>query len=113
VFSTQSVEAIQRELANADQARGEGNEGRARVCARRAAGAAIREYFRLIGQPGGEGSAYDLLRFLQTQQGLPPQVGETAGHLMARVDTHHNLPVDADLLAETRWLVRELQRLVG
>ena len=113
MFSEESVEAIHRELASAGQARQEGNEGRARVCARRAAGAAIREFLRLTGQPGGAGSAIDLLRSLETRGDVPPEARETAGHLLARVDENHNLPSQTDLLAEARWLVGELQRLAS
>ena len=42
---------IQAELEKAQQARARGNEGQARVCARRAAGIAAREYFALARRP--------------------------------------------------------------
>jgi hypothetical protein len=64
-------------------------------------------------QPVGTGSAIDLLRLLEARQDLPPGVRETAGHLLARVDENHNLPPQTDLLAETHWLVGELQRLAS
>ncbi len=43
-------------------ARGRGNEGQARVCARRAAGVAVREYFLRLGIPIVNPGAYDLLQ---------------------------------------------------
>lgn len=54
-------EQIEQEFALAEQARARGNEGQARVCARRAAGIAIREYLTRRGIRPPSASAYDLL----------------------------------------------------
>jgi len=37
---------VERKLAQAHKARAAGNEGQARVCARRAAGIAVREWYK-------------------------------------------------------------------
>ena len=50
-------------------ARVQGLEGRARVCARRAAGAAVREFFELRGLPLPGPSAVDLLEALRELPG--------------------------------------------
>ena len=100
-------ERFRQELAHAEEARASGNEGRARVCARRAAGIVAAEFIRRRGgQPPA--SAYGLLRHLQALPGVSAQVQETAGHFLVRVTTEHNLPMAADLVAEAGWLAEEL-----
>lgn len=95
------------ELELARDARQRGNEGRARVCARRAAGIVTAEYLRRSGSiPAG--SAYDLLRRLQSLPGVSPQVQEIAAHFLTRVTPAHTLPLPADLVAEAEWLASEL-----
>lgn len=96
------------ELNQAEQARHSGNEGRARVCARRAAGHVIDEYLRRKGNRATGGSAYNQIQFLASQPGLSHQVYEILEHLMLRVTPEHKLPVEVDLLSEVRILSMEL-----
>lgn len=100
--------AFDQELQQAEAARASGNEGKARVCARRAAGIAIREFYSQIGIPFSPHSAYQNLHYLQTYPGTSQQVREVAGHFLERVTPDHELPVEADLIAEARWLAFEL-----
>ncbi|NLG73673.1 MAG: hypothetical protein GX495_16715 [Chloroflexi bacterium] len=95
---------VQEELNQAERARQMGNEGRARVCARRAAGLIAAEFLerRGIASPGQ--SAYDNLRFLLTLSDLPDPARTLVDHLLLRVTPTYTLPVDADLIAETRRL---------
>lgn len=99
---------LQSELRQADTARAAGNEGKARVCARRAAGIIIGEFFQRRGglQPGP--SAYDRLKFLRQQPEISREIREVTGHFLIRITPEHELPVDADLIAEARWLKAEL-----
>ena len=101
---------IQIELDRANQARAKGNEGQARVCARRAAGIAIREYLTRRGTHISSTSAYDLLNLLKEDSLLPPNLKLVAAHLTLRVTEEFKLPVEADLIAEARilceWLLR-------
>lgn len=102
---------LQNEFARAQQARINKNEGQARVCARRAAGIAIREYFTRRGIRIPNTSAYDLLNLLKEEKRLPPDLKLVADHLTVRVTEEFTLPVDADLIAEARklcdWLLNE------
>lgn len=100
---------IERELTQAKNARSAGNEGQARVCARRAAGAAIREFFLQTGKTIPSPSAIDLLHQLRECTGLPDRVYETVEHLLLRVNTEYQLPLPVDLIAETTWLIQELE----
>ena len=63
---------IEAEFEKAEQARARGNEGQARVCARRAAGIAIREYLTRRGICPPSASAYDLLNLLKDDSVFPP-----------------------------------------
>ena len=101
---------IQIEFDRANQARVKGNEGQARVCARRAAGIAIREYLTRRGTHIPSTSAYDLLNLLKEDSLLPPNLKLVADHLTLRVTEEFKLPVEADLIAEAQilceWLLR-------
>jgi HEPN domain-containing protein len=95
---------ILAELARAEQARARGNEGQARVCARRAAGIAARQYFTRQGRPIRTPSAYDLLNRLAEEPHLPPDLRQAAIYLTLRVTEEFKLPVEVDLIAEARKL---------
>jgi len=96
------------EFEKAEQARALGNEGQARVCARRAAGIAIREYLTRKGIRPPSASAVDLLNLIKDDTLLPPRLKLIADHLTLRVTEEFKLPVDADLIAEARVLCKEL-----
>lgn len=92
------------EFDRAVQVRSQGNEGQARVCARRAAGIAIREYSRRKGIIFSSPSAYDLLKWVGEQPDFSADIQRIAALLTLRVDESFNLPVEEDLVAEARRL---------
>jgi hypothetical protein len=102
---------INLEFERAEQARAIGNEGQARVCARRAAGIAIRDYFTRRGTHIPSSSAYDLLNLLKDDPLLPSNLKLVADHLTVRVTEEFKLPVEADLIAEAHslcnWLLNK------
>jgi hypothetical protein len=99
---------IKAEFDRAEQARANGNEGRARVCARRAAGIAIREYLIRKGITPASTSAVDLLNLFKEDPGLSPDLKRIVDHLTLRVTEEFKLPVDADLIAESKKFCSEL-----
>ncbi len=99
---------IQAEFEKAERARARGNEGQARVCARRAAGIAARHYFERRGEAATTPSAYDLLQMLAGDPEVPARVREAASRLTIRVDEAFKLPPEIDLLAEARVLCEAL-----
>jgi HEPN domain-containing protein len=99
---------IDSEFEKAEQARARGNEGQARVCARRAAGIAVREYLTRRGIRPPSTSAYDLLNLLKEDSHLSPDLKRIADHLTLRVTEEFKLPVEADLIAEARKFCEEL-----
>lgn len=99
---------MEAEFGKADQARLRGNEGQSRVCARRAAGIAIREYLRRQGTRPPSVSAYDLLNLVRNDPQLSPELKQIADHLTMRVTEEFRLPINADLLAEARIFCEQL-----
>jgi HEPN domain-containing protein len=97
-------EQLDHEFEGAALARAGNNEGRARVCARRAAGIAIRETLARRGQRPRSTSAIDLLNHLKEEMGLPPALKPNVDHLTLHVTEEFKLPVEADLIAEAREL---------
>lgn len=96
------------ELQHGLQARAEGNEGMARVCARRAAGEIIREFFQRQNLPLDKPSALNALKTLTTYEQISPRAREIATHFVWQITTEHTLPGEVDLLAEVEWLAKEL-----
>jgi hypothetical protein len=99
---------VDAEFEKAEQARARGNEGQARVCARRAAGIVAREYLTRQGIRPPSVSAYDLLNLLKNDPRLAPDLQRIAHHLTLRVTEEFKLPVNADLVAEARTFCEEL-----
>jgi hypothetical protein len=99
---------FQNELQQAELARSIGNEGKARVCARRAAGIIFNEYFRqksILTPPPG---AYDAIRFFHTLPEITDDIHNIAGHFLERVDKNFALPDNVDLIQDARWLAQRL-----
>jgi len=96
------------EINSAEAARAKGNEGKARVCARRAAGIIIGEYINRNGLNFTSNSAYDRLRFISTHHETPAEIREITRHFLVKIDTNNNLPIDADLIKDARMLLNLL-----
>jgi hypothetical protein len=99
------ADRILDELAAARAARESGNEGKARVCARRAAGWAVG--FRFADDPSLSlpVSAYRRLQWLEIQDAIDPSLRRAAARLTARIDEDHDLPHEQDPLEDARRLV--------
>jgi hypothetical protein len=102
------LEQVNKEIVQGQAARDAGNEGRARVCARRAAAIVMAEYLRQQGIDPGRADAYSVLSMAATYAGVPEAVSEVLSHLLTRVEPGGRLPIQADLLAEARWLADTL-----
>ena len=97
-----------REINQAEAARSAGNEGKARVCARRAAGIIVHEVMHRQGIEYSDPSAYVQLKYFISLPQLSPHLREIINHFLIRITPDGNLPVDADLVQEARWLANEL-----
>lgn len=88
-------------MLEAAACRSRGKEGRARVCARRAVGAAL----ALRWSAGPQVNAYQLLLRAAADTGLPPELRQAAQRLTRRVTEAHRLPHDEDPLEDARSLL--------
>jgi hypothetical protein len=91
---------IQEELLLAKQSRMEGNEGRARVCARRAAGTAVQLFLEQKGLVGKGENIFKSLMVFGDVIDLPERIRRALFWLVKRVDEDYNLPPEIDLIEE-------------
>ena len=96
------------ELQMARSARAAGNEGKARVCARRAAGIMVGEYLNQRGYQISDPSAYARLRYLLSLPDISEDIRQVTEHFLMRVNIDQNLPLPVDLVAEAVWLEGKL-----
>jgi hypothetical protein len=96
---------IQKELADARVAREQGNEGRARVCVRRAAGFAIAWLGRHRGQSMNDNNSLALLKSAETDQTLPEDVRAASQRLTARVTPDFKYPFQTDPIDDARIII--------
>ena len=96
------------ELEHAEIAHRNGNEGRARVCARRAAGIVIGEFLRRNELPDPDPSALDRLRSLAAKEDVSEEIRTSAAHFLMKITPENKLPIEVDLIAEVYWLAEIL-----
>ena len=113
VSSNQWRQRVERELTRAKAARTKGNEGRARVCARRAAGWAVEAYLQQRGLRLPTPSVLDQMRYLLTLSGIKPRQIEILQHLLtvkrkSDLGADSFFPLDVDLIAEAQELIAGL-----
>ena len=99
---------LQKEFQMAETALKDENQGRMRVCARRAAGISIREHLIKRGIKPPSMSAYDLLKYLEEMDETPPDLRQASAYLRLRVNEDFRLPVDVDLVAEAKKICTTL-----
>ena len=101
----QTRSAIEAELLDARVSRSQGNEGRARVCARRAAGLAIGTYFEgNIGENPPQ-SAYRLLQWFSHRDEIPEDLQRSARRLSVRVTPDFELPHQEDPIEDALLII--------
>jgi hypothetical protein len=101
---------IDAELEYARKVRAEGNEGMARVCARRAAGWAIGVYQKEhLGIENIHHSAYYLLNWFQLQEHIKPEDREAAIRLTTQITESHELPHPEDPILDAQQIINSLK----
>ena len=96
------------ELNQAAQARAVGNEGMARVCARRAAGKVIREYYHRREEEPPVKSAFKLLQVFSADETQPDNIRQAADQFTLVITHDHVLPIDVDLIEKVNYLAGAL-----
>lgn len=101
-------EIVKRELEAAQHARRDGNEGRARVCARRAAGWAVLNRRRARHEDTDEQNALRALMWLAHQEDTPEALAAAARRLTTRIRPDYSLPFEQDPLEDARAIVQAM-----
>jgi hypothetical protein len=113
-MNSETIQTITDELRSASHAKATGNQGRARVCARRAAGWAIQAYLAEQGGHPEITNALDSIKYFAGLPDLDEDVLAVCEHLTLKLnkdsedsDAYYPLP-DVDLISEARWLAEYL-----
>lgn len=101
-------EKIHRELVHAEKAQLEGKAGLSRVCARRAAGLAVRAYLSSHGYSSHSENNFELMLQADPRSVLPVSIHNALDHLTMSVDLDHNLPAGINLIEDAKSIIREL-----
>lgn len=104
---------IDRELAAATLAWEDGNEGKARVCARRAVALAAESWLARLAAPLWRGDAMEHLRRIQVQACFPPSVRLAAERLTTAVTRRHEAPFTSDPISDARLIIEHLTAPAG
>ncbi len=102
------LERVRHELALAEQYRSEGNPGKSRVCARRAAGWAIRPLFQREEGAKPPSNVVALLRWFSESSLETQELRLAARRLTVAVTTEHALPHLQDPLEDARRIVEAM-----
>ena len=111
---TNPIEKIRQELNLASQSQASGNQGRARVCARRAAGWAIQEHLRQQDISLDSNNALDHIKYFATLDHQSEKIRAVLHHLTVKMekeslDSEAYYPIEGvDLVKEAHWLAEEL-----
>ena len=106
-------EQIAKELALAEASRKQENEGRARVCARRAVGIAIVWFYSSMNIEVKEIQSVDLLRRIQGDDSFPWDVQQAASRLSARITSDFQYASPTDPLADARLIIECIMKAIA
>jgi len=113
ILSPADRTTIEAELRQAQVALGQGNDGKARVCARRASGAALRAWFRAGGAAAGPADALSLLKLAAADTGLPGELRQAAARLSTAVTDRDRLAFSDDPVGDAGIIVGAIESLTA
>lgn len=104
---------VDEALQMADAAKARGNEGMARVCARRAAGWTVQAYLEKQGIDLQTTSVIKHMQYLLTLDSQSPQNRKILEHMLVAkqkddLESDSYFPLDVDLIGEARRLISDL-----
>ncbi len=103
--SNQALQQIEKEFATAHHAQSIGNDGMVRVCARRAAGAAISFWLQTNVRNGWGANAMTQLRNVQRDESLPLEVRDAAKRLTTKITEQFTSPFSTNPTADTKIII--------
>ena len=99
---------IEQELAAAEAARQDSNDGKARVCARRAVALATEAWLARLPLPLWCGDAMAHLRQIQQDASFPLPIRQAAERLSTPVTRQHTAPFTTDPIVDARLIIAHL-----
>lgn len=99
------IKSVEKEFAKGEQARQKGNEGMARVCARRAAGLAIAYWLEYLRRDGWGPDAMNQLRNLQRDESMPQSVREAALRLTTKITEQFTSAFPTDPVEDSKIII--------
>ena len=100
-----AIEQIEKEFATATQARKAGNDGKVRVCARRAAGVAITLWLKSHSRERWGADAMNQLENLKLDESMPQSVRDAAVHLTTKITQQITAPFSTDPVQDSRIII--------
>jgi hypothetical protein len=104
---------IDQELAAAEAAWKEANEGKARVCARRAVALATEAWLEPRPNRAPRGDAMEHLRQIQQDASLPLPVRQAAERLSTKVTQRHSAPFTTDPIRDARLIIAHFSHRIS
>ena len=104
---------IEQELAAAEAARQNSNDGKARVCARRAVAIATEAWLARLPVPRWRGDAMEHLRQIQQDASFPLPIRQAAERLSTPVTRQQATPFTTDPVADARLIIAHLSNADG
>ncbi|HMD13821.1 MAG TPA: hypothetical protein VKI62_04285 [Bacteroidota bacterium] len=104
---------IQQEISTARESVEVGNEGKARVCARRAAGWAIQWFVSRNARPDWRIDAMSQLRLLQGDESFSNDIRDAARRLSTRISDRFEYSPSADPIEDAIIIINEITRMLG
>ena len=103
---------IQQEISTARESVDVGNDGKARVCARRAAGWAIQWFVSRNARPSWRTDAMSQLRHLQSDESFSSNVRDAASRLSTRISDRFEYSPSADPIEDAIIIINEITRML-
>ena len=104
-------EEVEQELAKAATGLREGNDGLARVCARRAVALGAQAWGKRGSRKAWPADAMNQLRKIQEEETFPLWVREAAQRLLTKATQRDQAPVSKDPIADARLILAHLDQL--
>ncbi len=99
---------IEQELTAAEAAQHNGNDGKARVCVRRAVARATEAWIARLSFPRWHGDAMAHLRHIQQNASFPLPIRQAAERLSTSVTRQHATPFTTDPVADAKLIITHL-----
>lgn len=99
---------IEQELAAAEAAQQDRNDGKVRVCARRAVALATTAWLARLPPPRWRGDAMAHLLHIQQDESFPLPIRQAAERLSTPVTRQHQAPFTTDPIADARLIIAHL-----